>query len=395
MFHRSVGCFSKLSKLKPNKAFVSRVDVLRFKLTNSGKKFVVENTSNSIGAEGTQRGPYKRQWKANVNRTQHTEPEYFRDDLNDSSATQREYDSSNRRSSNPVLNNLLRRPGENTSEMKPVGLKQNILDMKRNIPNVAQNIPYVKRNMRYIKRNLPRDDTEAVNYRDFCYQTIVITEVLENEQCDWVKIASLFSEKEKLIPGHWTTRVMQTLSFSSQCEKALSLMEYIRSTGTPSIAEFGFLMKTLGKEGFDSKYNETILKLYDELKTMTDTFDNIVGIAVIGGISKTTRWKECLDILTDIEIICKNLEGHAQVAEAAFHYGDHKTGFDLLEKTANEITFVDRDQAYLKILENVKRGDSNGQMGKLLSFLNENNVIPSKQVANGIGDIIIYRYDFG
>ena len=313
MFHRSIGCFAKVSNLKPNKAFVSRVDVLRFKIkvTKSGKKFDFEDTSNSIDAEGK----HRRHWKANVYRTQHAETENFPDHPNDSSPAQREYDSGNRHSSNAALKNLLKTLGENTSETKPVDLKGNVYDVKRkrnvpyvkrkttdtkwnmpnmegnipnverdipnvtrnipnvtrnipnvgrgipnvtrNIPNVARNIlnvgrniPNVTRNVPYVKRKVPDEDksddpvedpdqAEAIESRDV-YQTIVDTEVLKNEKCDWVKISSLFSENEKMLQGNWTTRLMQTLSFSSQSEKALSLMEYIRDVGTPSIVEISF-----------------------------------------------------------------------------------------------------------------------------------------------------------
>ena len=406
---------------------MSRIGALRSKATNiPGKKLQFEKTSNSFDAAETKGVPYERHWKTNVhalgNLTQVGETEHFPDNSNDNSlATVLEKHSDKRRPSNGAFKNLLSGLGE--SKSKPVDTKRSIpdLDWKArdgwNVPDEQKkDDPFVESKSKPVdtKRSVPDLDWKARDRWNApdeqknddplgdpdlprsvqIYYNIVRNEVLKNGKCDWKNISSLFDEEVPSLLGNWTTRLMQTLSHLEipQPEKVLSLMEYIRATGTPSIADISFLVRTLGKEGFDSKYQETIWKLYDELKTMTDTFETHSGIAVIYGMSKTTRWKECLGILTDIEMICSTVDGHTLVAESAFHYGDHKTGFRLMEKLENERIERFGDKAYLKILEKEKEGDSNGQMENLLNFMNDNNVIPSEQVADGIADFIL-RYN--
>ena len=390
MVLRGISCFLKLSKLSPNKPFLYRTDALRFKATNSysrilNKKLDFERTSNSF---------------------EHT--------------ARLEDDSVKRHSSNTAFKNLLRGLGESTSTMKPAGV--NIPDVTWDTSDAKSSIPDEqtrdeskstmkrwrgKRNILEVIMDTSSDAQERDDHFEdseedeltkpaTIYRNIMNSEVLEKEKCDWVKLSSLFSEIEEQASnqGSWTTIAMQALSSTpSQSEKALSLMEYIRGTRTPSIVDISFLMKTLGAEGFDSKYDETIMKLYDELKTLTDTFESKTGIAAIRGISKTTRWKESFDILTDVEIMCESFDGQISVAEAAFHYGDYETGFHLMEKIENKKKPVHLDLPFLKILENEKRGDSDGQMGTLLNFLKDYNVIPSEKLANEIGDVIC-RYDF-
>ena len=241
------------------------------------------------------------------------------------------------------------------------------------------------------------DSLDAENKHDFAKQLdiysdtlathseIIKNEVLLNEECDWENMSTLLN-KYGSGSRNWTTTAMQTLCIENEqlrAAKGMSLMRYIRETGTPSFVDISFLMKLLGLDGFNSGHEKTICDLFDEVKKLTDSFEPMTGDAIILGLSKTKRWRECMGIIDDIELFRGEGRFKALVAEAAFYYGDTETGFGLLEKleTGRKITGA-TDNVYLRILET----QDSEQILNLLNFMKEFEVIPTGNVAVAIAD---------
>lgn len=215
-------------------------------------------------------------------------------------------------------------------------------------------------------------------------------EILEHKECDWQNVAALCNE-DKRSSRLWTSQVMGILSGSTPVpfrnEKAMSLMKYIRETGTPSVAHFSFLIKILGTNGFSSVWEDTICDLYDELRMITDVFDRVSGSTVIRGLTKTRRWKECLQIFDDNDMLPVDL---SYIAEAAFHYRDIETGFELLRKI--EVSCVEQtnwremfntaEKVYLGIL----RSNSTEDVLRMLDLMKQLEVVTSQNVAQAVGD---------
>ena len=212
-------------------------------------------------------------------------------------------------------------------------------------------------------------------------ERIFRTEVFERENCDWSKVDKSLRNKM------WPNKVLkllesaQDLSESVKQDKAFSLLQYLRQTGKLGVASIGLLMVILAGNDFNSsKYENTVLDLYQELRARTDVYSIEIAKWVTRSLCKTRKWKESKRLVDDnIEF----RELYRFVAEAAFNAGEPDLGYELLTKCSHQ---PDDPTFLLRLFLNPQNRRSEKTMHTILNFMLEQDVFPSKELAEVMAD---------
>ncbi|XP_055704879.1 mitochondrial ribonuclease P catalytic subunit [Phlebotomus papatasi] len=79
---------------------------------------------------------------------------------------------------------------------------------------------------------------------------------------------------------------------------------------------------------------EEIGQIYGKLREKFPHFDANTSEGIIAALSMTSRWKECLELMDGIEILCKpSTNTYMSVIEAAFRHNDKVIALQILEKS--------------------------------------------------------------
>lgn len=111
-----------------------------------------------------------------------------------------------------------------------------------------------------------------------------------------------------------------------------SLIEYIRSRNMkPNIATLSRYMRLCG-DCYEKSGEDEIVKCYSELQKIAPVLDVVSLEHVISALSKTSHWRECLNLIEEIKLvgIPRGLV-YNRVAAAAFAHNEIELGWSLLE----------------------------------------------------------------
>ncbi len=208
---------------------------------------------------------------------------------------------------------------------------------------------------------------------------LIDIEVVMSDTYDWHEISKRITTGR--LKENWPNMVLAKLISAKMAadekkRKALSLWDYIQQNDKVSVLNISLLVAILGEGLVSQEHKNIICELYDKLKTMGEEFDSRVENAIVTGLSKTHRWRECLDI-------CKEGSGsHMRVIQAALSNGDETTGYHFLSKhVASELKLkTECDRALTEVVRSIPRCQPQ-RLLNLLSFLKEKELIPSEEFA--------------
>ena len=249
----------------------------------------------------------------------------------------------------------------------------------------AASVLRASNNKRKDKRD--QDEERTDRRREQIYDNILEEHITDSGgSVDWEAVHNSFSDS-KWLSKNWETRAMKTLSNQPKlygCDTvqlSKSLMQYIREKGLVSRINLSFYMCALGQAAYGQE-EALILEIFKELTSLTDVFERLTGAAVVQGLCKTNQWKQCIDIIDSMECY-HSLLNH--VICAAIHYGDMGTAWKSLEQIAT-LDIHPSDDVYHVLLNVHPYADHNGHVYRMLDYMRDNSVIPSKSVARIFAD---------
>jgi len=182
-------------------------------------------------------------------------------------------------------------------------------------------------------------------------------------------------------------RSIDDLNFSGilfqVCAKARDITvgeEYLKWDKKPSLSVLTLFIRSLADESRD--VNELqILELYEKIKLMNrDVWDFQSGERVIWALVRTSKWKECLDIVKKMEAGGPVPPGcYSHIATAAFQNKEFELGWSIFQLLKhNRIS----DKAFVSYLENVEETEEN--VVKLLDFMDLHEHFPTDTIVKAL-----------
>nr|CAD7459336.1 unnamed protein product [Timema tahoe] len=170
----------------------------------------------------------------------------------------------------------------------------------------------------------------------------------------------------------------------------MSYLNHLTSLGEePNIATKACFLKLCYLCCDDIVDENLILSFYDSIRSKCSILDATTAENVIFGLSRTHRWEEGVELLEMIKVTCTpNHHSYNVMVKAAFDHMDAARGWDIM----SDMLRHDRRpmpmvyHAWLDYSQKCDAGSKMDLLEQLLKFLGQNDLRPTKDVAERIKD---------
>lgn len=133
---------------------------------------------------------------------------------------------------------------------------------------------------------------------------------------------------------------------------------------------------------FKGDYEDTVCKMYDNIRSKHKVLDSITLEAAIVALSATKRWNLCFDLLKEIRISnIPNSTSYNYTAAAAFKGKEYDLGWELVEEMMNN-NRLPTDLCFKAILLDCVENKVTTNFHSLLDFFNKYDIVCSIELLN-------------
>ncbi|XP_050299495.1 uncharacterized protein LOC126738284 isoform X2 [Anthonomus grandis grandis] len=213
---------------------------------------------------------------------------------------------------------------------------------------------------------------------------------------DWEKLKqSILNHELNRMPNlvnHYNVdaRIMGTISILQRLDLSRSYLKYLESQNIrPNLATLGkylkFLYESIKQKASKSEETE-ILSICDNLRKTYPVLDSISLESIVLALSVTSRWKECIDIMTEIKKTTRiSTPVYTAVASAAFLNKENELAWEIINDALSE-NKLPQSGAYISFLKRVKllrkQENIHKQLETMFKFLGDSAVNCQEEVVD-------------
>lgn len=135
--------------------------------------------------------------------------------------------------------------------------------------------------------------------------------------------------------------------------------------------------------------DQLIQRIYDEVKAKYEVLDAATNENLIGGLSLTSRWRECLQLLEDCKITAKpSRSSYTMVIKAAFEEDDPTVARRLMEEVVQGGIFPSPTMYSACTAWCRKQANFAEEIESVLAFIGENELTVSKDVVKDLVEAV-------